>query len=184
MRVVGAGVGGLASAVAQAHAAHDVMVAEQTRACGGKAGRWESEGSAFDTSPSLLTMPRVFEELFASTCAPLGDSGVELMRVEPGTRYRFADGSRSTSARTSPRRGTRSRRRRRAPAATGLGSCARARRCGARRARSSQDRRHGRRAGPRPALRRRIRATSCACDRGTRLARSRARTRKILGCGW
>ncbi len=35
-------------------------------------------------------MPRVFEELFADTGAPLD---VELVRVEPVTRYRFADGS-------------------------------------------------------------------------------------------
>ena len=47
----------------------------------------------FDTGPSLLTMPWVFEELFADTGTPLADSGVELVRVEPVTRYRFADGS-------------------------------------------------------------------------------------------
>ena len=37
-------------------------------------------------------MPWVFEQLFADTGAPLADS-VELMPVEPVTRYRFADGS-------------------------------------------------------------------------------------------
>jgi phytoene desaturase len=70
-----------------------VTVLEQAAVAGGKAGRWESDGFVFDTGPSLLTMPWVFEQLFADTGAALQDSGVELMRVEPVTRYRFADGS-------------------------------------------------------------------------------------------
>jgi phytoene desaturase len=88
--VVGAGVGGLAAAARLAFAGHAVTVLEAGAAAGGKAGRWESGGFAFDTGPSLLTMPRVFEELFEDTGAPLD---VELMRVEPVTRYAFADGS-------------------------------------------------------------------------------------------
>ncbi len=88
--VVGAGVGGLAAAIRLAFAGHDVTVLEQGAAAGGKAGRWESSGFAFDTGPSLLTMPRVFSELFSRTGSPLD---VELARVEPVTRYRFADGS-------------------------------------------------------------------------------------------
>ena len=90
--VVGAGVGGLAAAARLAAAGHDVVVLEQAGAAGGKAGRWESDGFVFDSGPSLLTMPWVFEQLFADTGAPLADS-VELMPVEPVTRYRFADGS-------------------------------------------------------------------------------------------
>ena len=69
-----------------------MTVIEQGAGGGGKAGRWESDGFVFDTGPSLLTMPWVFEELFADTGAPLSDA-VELVRVEPVTRYRFADGS-------------------------------------------------------------------------------------------
>lgn len=90
--VVGAGVGGLAAAVRLAAAGHAVTVLEQGASAGGKAGRWECDGFSFDTGPSLLTMPWVFEELFERTGAPLGES-VELVRVEPVTRYRFADGS-------------------------------------------------------------------------------------------
>lgn len=90
--VVGAGVGGLSCAVRLAAAGHAVTVLEEHAVAGGKAGRWESDGFVFDTGPSLLTMPWVFEELFADTGAALADS-VELLRVEPVTRYRFADGS-------------------------------------------------------------------------------------------
>jgi len=90
--VVGAGVGGLAAAVRLAAAGHAVTVLEQAASAGGKAGIFEQDGFCFDTGPSLLTMPWVFHALFAETGAPLSDS-VELIRVEPVTRYRFADGS-------------------------------------------------------------------------------------------
>jgi len=90
--VVGAGVGGLAAAVRLAAAGHRVTVLEQSAAAGGKAGLFEQDGFRFDTGPSLLTMPWVFQSLFADTGAPLADV-VELVRVEPVTRYRFADGS-------------------------------------------------------------------------------------------
>ena len=84
--VVGAGVGGLAAAVRLLEAGHAVTVLEAAGAPGGKAGRRVLDGFAFDTGPSLLTMPWVFRDL-------LGDACPELVRVEPVTRYRFADGS-------------------------------------------------------------------------------------------
>ncbi len=83
--VVGAGVGGLACAVRLARAGHAVTVLEQGAAAGGKCARVARDGYRFDAGPSLLTMPWLVQEL-------LGDR-VELVRVEPVTRYRFADGS-------------------------------------------------------------------------------------------
>src|SRR4051794_34945279 len=83
--VVGAGVGGLAAGVRLARAGHRVTVFEQAAAPGGKCARVEREGFAWDSGPSLLTMPWVVHDL-------LGDE-LELLRVEPVTRYRFADGS-------------------------------------------------------------------------------------------
>ncbi len=90
--VCGAGAGGLAAAVRLAAAGHAVTVLEQGASPGGKAGRLERDGFRFDTGPSLLTMPWVLRDLFAQTGAPL-DEELELQRVEPVTRYRFADGS-------------------------------------------------------------------------------------------
>ena len=94
MRVVvaGAGVGGLAAGIRLAAAGHAVTVLEQAPAPGGKAGRLEIDGYRFDTGPSLLTLPDILAGLFADTGEPLADE-LELLPVEPVTRYRFADGS-------------------------------------------------------------------------------------------
>ena len=90
--VIGAGVGGLATAIRLAALGHRVRVFEAGPAPGGKCARVARDGFAWDAGPSLLTMPWVFESLFADTGAPLAEE-VELLRVEPVTRYRFADGT-------------------------------------------------------------------------------------------
>ena len=89
---MGAGVGGLAAGVRLAHTGHAVTIFEAAGAPGGKAGRVERDGFAWDSGPSLLTMPHVLRDLFAQTGAPLEEE-LELLRVEPVTRYRFADGT-------------------------------------------------------------------------------------------
>jgi phytoene dehydrogenase-like protein len=90
--VVGAGVGGLAAAVRLAAAGHDVTVCEQAPEVGGKLGWYTRGGFSFDTGPSLLTMPHVFDDLFAAAGADLRDA-VDLHHLDPITRYRFADGT-------------------------------------------------------------------------------------------
>jgi len=91
--VVGAGVGGLAAGIWLAHAGHDVTVLEQAPVAGGKCAEVSSGGFRWDAGPSLLTLPEIFAELFAGTGPPI-ERELELLRVEPVTRYRFADGSR------------------------------------------------------------------------------------------
>ena len=82
MRIAGAGVAGLTCAVRLAEAGFDVTVYEKEAAPGGKCGLASAGGFTWDTGPSLLTMPWVFDWL-----------ELELDRVEPVTRYEFADGS-------------------------------------------------------------------------------------------
>jgi phytoene desaturase len=90
--IVGAGVGGLAAGIECARLGHRVVVLEQSAAAGGKCAEVRAEGFRWDAGPSLLTMPHVFAELFAATGRPLADE-LELRRVEPVTRYAFADGT-------------------------------------------------------------------------------------------
>jgi phytoene desaturase len=88
--VVGAGVGGLAAAARLAAVGHRVTVYERAGEVGGKLGRYERNGFHFDTGPSLVTLPQVFEELFADTGGP---SGLRPVPLDPVVRHRFADGA-------------------------------------------------------------------------------------------
>jgi len=126
--VVGAGVGGLAAGVRLAAAGHRVTVHEQAAAPGGKCGLVEAGGFRWDSGPSLVTMPWVLRDL-------LGDA-VELLRVEPVTRYRFPAAAKSSCRPTCRGRSRRSRRGRPARGRTGCASSACARGCGRRPCRS------------------------------------------------
>ncbi len=86
--VIGAGMGGLSVAARLATIGHQVVVCEQAPTWGGKLGSFARDGFAFDTGPSLLTLPAVYRDLFVKTGNPLEDS-VELLPVDPVARYRF-----------------------------------------------------------------------------------------------
>ena len=91
--IIGAGVGGLATAARLSAAGHDVTVLEQAERIGGKLSLHEASGFRWDTGPSLLTMPHVLEETFAAAGAQLADH-LTLERLNPIATYRFADGTR------------------------------------------------------------------------------------------
>ena len=90
--VVGAGLGGLAAAARLAALGHAVTVVEQAPQVGGKLGWWVRDGHAFDTGPSLVTLPQVYRDLFTATGGRLEDA-VDLVRLDPAVGYRCADGT-------------------------------------------------------------------------------------------
>lgn len=71
--VVGAGIGGLCAAIALAGAGRRVVVYEQAGEVGGKMRALPSDAGPVDTGPTVLTMPDVFEGLFARAGGRLAD---------------------------------------------------------------------------------------------------------------
>ncbi len=90
--IVGAGVGGLAAAIRLRAAGREVTVLERGARPGGKMREVNVGGLAFDAGPSVLTMPQVFDDLFAAA----GEKRAEWVRfvpLEPACRHVFADGT-------------------------------------------------------------------------------------------
>ena len=90
--VIGAGVGGMCAAARLARAGHNVSLYEASDLPGGKC-RTEWIGRyAFDTGPSLLTIPAVYRDFFQRTGKQMGFE-MELLPVDPSFDYRFHDGN-------------------------------------------------------------------------------------------
>jgi len=90
--VIGAGMGGMATAARLAKKGFRVQVFEASDRHGGKCRTEWIDGYAFDTGPSLLTLPAVYRDLFQRTGDVLGRV-VELKAVDPSFDYRFHDGT-------------------------------------------------------------------------------------------
>ena len=90
--IIGAGLGGLATAVRLAHAGYRVTVLEQYDIPGGRAGQWVSEGFTFDTGPSMVMMTEVWRRLFRDVGRRLDDY-VTLVQCDPYYKLHFADGT-------------------------------------------------------------------------------------------
>lgn len=93
--VIGAGLGGLSAAIHLRLAGREVAVFEAGATAGGRANTLELGGLRFDTGPTLVNYPWVFEELFRAAGRKLSDYA-ELRRVEPSITYRWPDGRQLT----------------------------------------------------------------------------------------
>lgn len=89
--IVGAGAGGLSSAIHLAMRGHAVTVFESNEKVGGRANLIEFDGFRFDTGPSLLNYPWVFDDLFKAAGSSLTDE-LDLVRVDPAIKFSWPDG--------------------------------------------------------------------------------------------
>ncbi|KAI1140716.1 phytoene desaturase [Hypoxylon sp. FL0543] len=90
--VVGAGAGGIATAARLAKAGFSVIVLEKNSFTGGRCSLIYHEGHRFDQGPSLLLLPKLFQEAFHDLDTSLEAEGVELLRCPTNYNVWFADG--------------------------------------------------------------------------------------------
>jgi phytoene desaturase len=89
--VIGAGPGGLATAIQLAASGLRVTVLERLPRVGGRTSTWESGGFRFDVGPTFFLYPQVLEGIFAAAGHDLRRE-VELVRLDPQYRVVFGAG--------------------------------------------------------------------------------------------
>ena len=90
--IVGAGLAGLSAALRLAGAGRKVTVIERESVPGGRNGLLNKSGYAFDTGPSVLTMPDLISDALACVGENIKD-WLDLVPLEPLYRAFYHDGS-------------------------------------------------------------------------------------------
>jgi phytoene desaturase len=89
--VVGAGPGGLASAILLASVGVKVKLLERMPIVGGRTSTIQTDGFRFDLGPTFFLYPRVLAEIFGVAGTSLREE-VELVRLDPQYRIMFGGG--------------------------------------------------------------------------------------------
>jgi phytoene desaturase len=89
--IVGAGPGGLASAMLLARSGCEVKLLERLPNVGGRTSTLEGGGFRFDLGPTFFLYPRVLESIFEAVGRDLDDE-VEIVRLDPQYRLVFGEG--------------------------------------------------------------------------------------------
>lgn len=90
--IVGAGIGGLTAAIHLAKQGLQVTIFEKNSHPGGRCDRLSRDGHHFDTGPTLLVMPHLYESEFNALGASMPEL-LDLQRVDPTYHLVFDDGS-------------------------------------------------------------------------------------------
>jgi phytoene desaturase len=90
--VIGAGIGGIATAGRLARNGYEVTVVEKNSQGGGRCDQIVRDGHRFDVGPTLFLMPEVFEETYAALGEKMSDH-LDLRRIDPTYTVRFDDGT-------------------------------------------------------------------------------------------
>ena len=90
--VIGAGLGGLAAAMRLGAKGYRVTVLDKLDRVGGRGSSISQDGYRFDLGPTIVTVPDVFESLWAD-CGRNFRTEVDLRALEPFYEVRWPDGS-------------------------------------------------------------------------------------------
>ena len=90
--IIGAGIGGICSAIHLAKCGFQVSVIEKNPRPGGRCDWIERDGHRFDTGPTLMVMQKVYEAEFSSLGGSIHEL-LDLKQVDPTYRLVFDDGS-------------------------------------------------------------------------------------------
>jgi phytoene desaturase len=90
--IIGAGIGGIATAARLAKAGYSVSVYEKQATPGGRVEVVSGKGYRFDAGPTLFLMPDVWRSTYADLGEDL-DQHLDLIRLDPTYRVHFHDGS-------------------------------------------------------------------------------------------
>ena len=91
--VIGAGIGGISAAIHLANQGYQVTVIEKNKRPGGRCDRISRDGHHFDTGPTLMVMPLLYETEFSNLGTDM-HAMLDLIRVDPTYHLVFDDGSR------------------------------------------------------------------------------------------
>jgi phytoene desaturase len=89
--IIGGGIGGLTTAILLAKKGYKVVIYEKNQRIGGKMAEIYTNGFRWGIGPSVITMRNVIEDLFSACNKKLQDY-VQLIPVDPITKYFFSDG--------------------------------------------------------------------------------------------
>lgn len=90
--IIGAGIGGLATANVLAKAGYEVHVYEKEAMPGGRAGQLKKDGFTFDTGPSWYLMPEVFNHYF-NLLDTTTKKQLDLVKLKPAYKVFFENDS-------------------------------------------------------------------------------------------
>ena len=94
--VIGAGLGGLAAGMRLGAKGYRVTVVDRLDIVGGRGSSITSNGHRFDLGPTIVTVPQVFEKLWAD-CGRDFHAEVDLRRMDPMYEIWFPDGEKFTA---------------------------------------------------------------------------------------
>jgi phytoene desaturase len=90
--IIGAGVGGLASAIRLQSQGYHVTLVEKNDRVGGRMYRLEDQGFKFDVGPTIVMMPDVYKELFTYSGAN-PDAYLSMQLLDPLYQLHYHDGT-------------------------------------------------------------------------------------------